>query len=86
MMVFCWQFTQGLLGALVSDTDQKIVGFDVWHLDVPVVSRRDHGIGAIEGGFEVVVLRLTAEDGNVGWGGFVLVSIHRVARGKFRRA
>ena len=68
MMAFCWQFTQGLLGVLVSDTDQKIVGFDVWHLDVPVVSRRDHGIGAIEGGFEVVVLRLTAEDGNVGWG------------------
>lgn len=52
----------------MSDLDQKIIGFDVWHLDVPVTSRRDHGIGAIEGGFEVIVLRLTSEDGTQGWG------------------
>jgi len=52
----------------LSDIDQKITGFDVWHLLVPVVSRRDHGIGAIEGGFEIVVLRLTTEGGVTGWG------------------
>jgi len=58
----------GYRGGVLADIDQKIVGYDFWHLDVPVVSRRDHGIGAIEGGFEVVVLRLTAEDGTQGWG------------------
>jgi len=48
--------------------ETRIIGFDLWHLEVPVVSRRDHGIGSIEGGFEVIVLRLTAEDGTCGWG------------------
>lgn len=52
----------------MSATEQKIVGFDLWHLEVPVTSRRDHGIGAIDGGFDVVVLRLTSEDGTEGWG------------------
>ncbi|MDA7425737.1 muconate cycloisomerase [Thalassococcus lentus] len=40
----------------------------VWHLSLPVVSRRDHGIGTVAGSCEIVVLRLTAEDGTVGWG------------------
>ena len=48
--------------------EQVITGFDIWHLEVPVTSRRDHGIGAIDGAFEVVVLRLTVEDGTHGWG------------------
>lgn len=52
----------------MNDLNQKIIGFDLWHLNVPVTSRRDHGIGAIEGGFEVIVLRLTSEDGTQGWG------------------
>jgi len=52
----------------MSALDQKIIGFDVWHLEVPVVSRRDHGIGTIEGGFEIIVLRLTTEGGFEGWG------------------
>ena len=47
---------------------QKIVGFDLWHLKLPVSSRRDHGIGAVEGSCEVVVLKLTAEGGAVGYG------------------
>ena len=38
------------------------------HLEVPVTSRRDHGIGSIEGGFEVIVLRLETEGGVQGWG------------------
>jgi muconate cycloisomerase len=45
-----------------------ITGYDVWHCALPVVSRRDHGIGSIAGRIEVVVLRLTAEDGTMGWG------------------
>lgn len=58
----------GSLGGPLSEIDQKITGYDVWHVNVPVVSRRDHGIGAIEGGFEIVVLRLTTEGGVEGWG------------------
>jgi len=52
----------------MSDLDQKIIGFDLWHLKLPVTSRRDHGIGSVEGACEVVVLRLTAEDGSEGFG------------------
>ena len=52
----------------MSQLEQQIVGYDVWHLEVPVVSRRDHGIGTIEGGFEVIVLRVKSEDGTEGWG------------------
>lgn len=52
----------------MSDLDQRITGLDVWHLALPVVSRRDHGIGAVEGSCEIVVLRLRAEGGAVGYG------------------
>ncbi|MEM7320762.1 MAG: enolase C-terminal domain-like protein [Pseudomonadota bacterium] len=52
----------------MSDLFQKIVGFDLWHLRVPVVSARDHGIGRVEGACEIVVLRLTAEGGETGFG------------------
>ncbi|MGV6848806.1 MAG: enolase C-terminal domain-like protein [Marinibacterium sp.] len=52
------------MGAL----DQTITGYDLWHLAVPVVSRRDHGIGTVAGTCEVGILRLTAEDGSQGWG------------------
>ena len=52
------------MGAL----DQKIIGFDVWHLVLPVVSARDHGIGRVDGSCEVIILRLTAEGGETGWG------------------
>ena len=41
---------------------------DVWHLVVPVNARRDHGIGSVEHSVDIVVLRLTAEDGTQGWG------------------
>lgn len=51
-----------------ADLAQRIIGFDLWHLVLPVVSRRDHGIGRVEAGVEVVVLRLTSEDGTQGWG------------------
>jgi muconate cycloisomerase len=47
---------------------QIITGFDVWHLQLPVNARRDHGIGSVEHSVDIVVLRLTCEDGTQGWG------------------
>lgn len=47
---------------------QKITRFDVWHLQLPVNARRDHGIGSVEHEIDIVVLRLTCEDGTQGWG------------------
>ena len=32
----------------MADLDQTSTGYDLWHLALPVVSRRDHGIGAVE--------------------------------------
>jgi muconate cycloisomerase len=55
-------------GGCMSDLSQTITGFDVWHLAVPVVSARDHGIGRVEGSCEIVVLRLTSESGDQGFG------------------
>ncbi len=52
----------------MSDLQQKITGYDLWHLALPVTSRRDHGIGSVEGACEVVILRLTSEDGTQGFG------------------
>jgi muconate cycloisomerase len=48
--------------------DERIVGFDLWHLALPVVSRREHGIGPVDRRIEVIVLRLTAEGGATGYG------------------
>ncbi|MEX0348869.1 MAG: enolase C-terminal domain-like protein [Paracoccaceae bacterium] len=50
------------------DLDQRITGFDLWHLVLPVRSARDHGIGRVEGNCEVIVLRLTSEGGAQGFG------------------
>ncbi|EEE35958.1 muconate cycloisomerase I [Rhodobacteraceae bacterium KLH11] len=52
----------------MGDLAQKIIGFDLWHLELPVTSRRDHGIGTVEGVCEVVILRLRSEDGSEGFG------------------
>jgi len=52
----------------LTDLNQKITGFALWHCALPVVSRRDHGIGSVEGSCEIVVLRLRAEGGALGWG------------------
>jgi len=41
---------------------------DVWHLALPVMSRRDHGIGTVADDIEVVVVKLTAESGATGFG------------------
>ncbi|WP_193183175.1 enolase C-terminal domain-like protein [Nisaea sediminum] len=50
------------------DPTEKIVSLDLWQLALPVVSRRDHGIGSVENTIEIVVLRLTSESGAVGYG------------------
>ncbi len=47
---------------------QKITGFDIWHLQLPVNARRDHGIGSVEHVIDIVVLRLSSEDGTQGFG------------------
>lgn len=52
----------------MSELEQIIVGYDVWYLELPVVSARDHGIGKVDGSCEIVVLLLTAEDGTQGFG------------------
>ena len=57
-----------LLVPEVIDLDQKITGVGVWHLSLPVVSRRDHGIGSVSGHMEVVVVRLDLDNGLSGFG------------------
>ena len=52
----------------MSDLEQKITGYDIWYLELPVVSPRDHGIGKVDGSCEVIILRLTSEDGSQGFG------------------
>ena len=53
----------------MSDLDQIVVGFQVWHCRLPVRSKRSHGIGTVADQCEVVVLRLTLEDGTGPSGG-----------------
>ncbi|MEP1207531.1 MAG: enolase C-terminal domain-like protein [Rhizobiaceae bacterium] len=48
--------------------EEKIIAMDVWHLALPVNSRRDHGIGTVADAIEIVVVRLTSESGQVGYG------------------
>ncbi len=52
----------------MGNLDQHITGFELWHLSLPVVSARDHGIGRVDGACEIIVLRLSAEGGEIGWG------------------
>lgn len=52
----------------MTDQEQTITGFTLWHLSLPVNARRDHGIGSVAGAVEIVVLRLEAEGGVCGFG------------------
>ncbi len=52
----------------LSTLEEKIVEMDVWHLSMPVNSRRDHGIGTIADAIEIIVVRLTSESGETGFG------------------
>ncbi|MDF0599684.1 enolase C-terminal domain-like protein [Psychromarinibacter sp. C21-152] len=53
---------------MTGELNQPITGFDLWHLEVPVVSRRDHGVGTVADVCETIVLRLTSEGGAEGFG------------------
>ena len=52
----------------MSDLAQKIVSMDVWHVQLPVNSRRDHGIGTVANTIDVVILCLKTESGLTGFG------------------
>ncbi|MGI9482065.1 MAG: enolase C-terminal domain-like protein [Hyphomicrobiales bacterium] len=47
---------------------EKITDMDVWHVCLPVTSRRDHGSGTVAGNVDVVIVRLTSEGGHTGYG------------------
>ena len=49
-------------------TSEPITRMEVWHLQLPVNARRDHGIGSVVGAVDIVVLGLGVEDGTMGWG------------------
>ena len=51
-----------------SSIDDLITAMDVWHLSIPVVSRRDHGIGSVAGEIDIVIVRLTSSRGLEGFG------------------
>jgi len=52
----------------LASLDETIVALDVWHLALPVNSRRDHGIGTVADAVEIVIVRLTGESGTQGYG------------------
>ncbi len=52
----------------VAALDERIERLDLWHLAVPVVSRRDHGIGTVADKIEVIIARLTSDSGAHGFG------------------
>lgn len=47
---------------------ETIVNLKLWHLELPVVSRRDHGIGSVGGTVEIIILALIGESGTTGYG------------------
>lgn len=42
--------------------------FDVWHLQLPVNARRDHGIGSVEHNVDIIVLEIGTDAGVSGFG------------------
>ena len=56
------------MNPLLDTLEEEIISMDVWHLALPVNSRRDHGIGTVADAIEIVVVRLTSEGGEVGYG------------------
>jgi len=41
---------------------------DLWHVQLPVKTRRDHGIGTVANNIDAVIVRLTTEGGITGFG------------------
>lgn len=52
----------------MADDEPKVAEMKLWHLSLPVNARRDHGIGSVEHTVDVIVVRLTAEGGETGYG------------------
>ncbi|MCC0015143.1 MAG: muconate cycloisomerase [Rhodobiaceae bacterium] len=48
--------------------DERIAGYKVWRLRLPVVSRREHGIGAVDNAVEILLLELASTSGLKGYG------------------
>lgn len=46
----------------------RIADLSVFKIEVPVVSKRSHGVGDVSGGMRNVILKLRTEDGLTGWG------------------
>ncbi|MCP4072097.1 MAG: muconate cycloisomerase [Hyphomicrobiales bacterium] len=57
-----------MLSSAIKAINEKIIDMKVWHLVLPVNSRRDHGIGTVANNIEVVIVKLTSESGAVGFG------------------
>jgi len=53
---------------MTTQLQEKIVAMDVWHVKLPVKTRRDHGIGTVADAIDVVIVRITAESGMQGIG------------------
>ena len=47
---------------------ETITAMRLWHLELPVVSRRDHGIGTVKDSVEIIVVELEAASGATGYG------------------
>ncbi|MEM6305912.1 MAG: enolase C-terminal domain-like protein [Pseudomonadota bacterium] len=47
---------------------QQIIQMALWHIQLPVNARRDHGIGSVAHRVDLVILELTSEDGTKGYG------------------
>ena len=47
---------------------EKIIAMDIWHCQLPVNSRRDHGIGTVSDKIDVVIVALQSESGATGYG------------------
>lgn len=57
-----------MMAASASHLNETIAAMDLWHLALPVKSRRDHGIGTVANTVDVVIVRLVSEGGVVGYG------------------
>ena len=48
--------------------DERIIGLRVWHLQLPVISARDHGIGRVDQNIDIGVLECRTSGGINGYG------------------
>jgi muconate cycloisomerase len=53
---------------MVSPTDDIITRMTVWHLQLPVLSARDHGIGRVDQKIDIAVVELQTAGGHKGYG------------------